>query len=760
MPLARIQFRPGIDRESTSFASDQSWFDSDLIRFRKGRPEKIGGWSRISSGSVLGTVRSLKTWVTLAALKLMGVGTNSKFYIEQGTTFNDITPIRSTATLGANPFTTGSAGSGEITVVAVGHGAFEGDYVTFSGATTVDGLTTADLNKEQVITQVLSANSYTLDTGGSASSGATAGGGSAVIANYQISAGATAQVANGPGFGAGFFGGSTLTYSMTTLNGAISDSATSIILTSASDFETAASTTGAAVAVVDATITVANSSGFPSKGTVKINSENIIYRTNSGTVLGDISRAADGTTAAIHGSGDAVTFVGLIQINDELIQYTGKTSQTLNAGVVRGARGTTAAAHSDTDAVSEANSFYGFGDTVADFVTDNVARLWSQDNFGEDLIINVRDANLYYRQASLGLTSRAIALSSRSGASDAPTISRQVVVSDTDRHVIALGCNPLGSSLQDLLLVRWSDQESAVDWTPTATNTSGSLRLSSGSEIVAAVETRQQILVWTDVSLYSMRYVGPPFTFSINLLASNSSIIAPNAVVAVGDRVYWMDTENFFMYGGQIQAIPCTVLRYVFDDINLGQKNQFFAGSNRMFDEVFWFYCSSDSGTVDRYAKYNYADNTWDIGSLSRTAWVDFGIHSQPRAAETADSTTIIYDHETGTTADGTAMAPFIESSVFSLGDGEQFTFISRIIPDLDIASSDADTSVDYIIKARNYPGDALTTVSTSAVTSTTDQSFVRSRSRSTVIRIESSASDIAWTLGDVRLDVRPDGRR
>jgi hypothetical protein len=760
MPLSRIQFRPGINRESTSFASEQGWFDSDLIRFRKGYPEKIGGWSSISSGSILGTVRSLKTWVTLAALKLMGVGTNLKFYIENGTTFFDITPIRSTATLGADPFTTGSAGSGEITVVAVGHGAFEGDYVTFSGATTVDGLTTSNLNKEQVITQVVSANSYTLDTGGSASSGATAGGGSAVIANYQISVGASAQVANGPGFGAGFFGGPTLTYSMTTLNGAINDSATSIILTSAADFETAASTTGAAVAVVDATITVANSSGFPSKGTVKINSENIIYRTNSGTVLGDISRAADGTTAAIHGSGDAVTFVGLIQVNDELIQYTGKTSQTLNAGVVRGARGTTAAAHSDTDAVSEANSFFGFGDTVADFVTDNVARLWSQDNFGEDLIINVRDANVYYWQASLGLNNRAVALSSRSGASDAPTISRQVVVSDTDRHVIALGCNPLGSTLQDLLLVRWSDQESSVDWTPTATNTSGSLRLSSGSEIVAAVETRQQILIWTDATLYSMRYVGPPFTFSITLLASNSSIIAPNAVVAVGDRVYWMDTENFFMYGGQIQAIPCTVLRYVFDDINLDQTNQFFAGSNRMFDEVFWFYCSSDSVTIDRYAKYNYADNTWDIGSLSRTAWVDFGIHSQPRAAETADSTTTIYDHETGTTANGTAMAPFIESSVFSIGDGEQFTFISRIIPDLDITSSDADTSVDYIIKARNYPGEALTTVSTSAVTSTTDQSFVRSRARSTVIRIESSASDIAWTLGDVRLDVRPDGRR
>ena len=760
MPLARIQFRPGINRESTSFANEQGWFDSDLIRFRKGHPEKIGGWSSISGGSVLGTVRSLKTWVTLDALKLMGAGTNLKFYIEQGTTFNDITPIRSTATLGTNPFTTGSAGSGEITVVAAGHGAGEGDYVTFTGATTVDGLTTSDLNKEQAITQVVSANSYVVDTGGSASSGSTAGGGTAVIANYQISVGASGQVANGPGFGAGFFGGPTLTYSMTTLNGAINASVTSIILTSASDFEVAASTTGAAVAVVDTTIAVANSSGFPSKGTVKINSENIIYRTNSGTVLGDITRAADGTTAAIHGSGDAVTFVGLIQINDELIQYTGKSVQTLNAGVVRGARGTTAASHSDTDDVREANSFFGFGDTVADFLTENITRLWSQDNFGEDLIFNVRNADIYYWEASLGLTSRATALSTRSGASDAPTVCRQVVVSDTDRHVIALGCNALGATAQDLLLVRWSNQENSVDWTPTATNTSGSLRLSSGSEIITAVETRQQILIWTDVSLYSMRYVGPPFTFSITLLASNTSIIAPNAVVAIGDRVYWMDTENFFMYGGQIQEIPCTVLRYVFDDINLDQKAQFFAGSNRMFDEVFWFYCSSDSATIDRYAKYNYADNTWDIGSLSRTAWVDFGIHSKPRGAETDSSSTTIYDHETGTTANGVAMAPFIESSVFSIGDGEQFTFISRIIPDLDISSSDADTSVNYIIKARNYPGDTLTTVSTSAVTSTTQQSFVRSRSRSAVIRVESSASDIAWTLGDVRLDVRPDGSR
>jgi hypothetical protein len=758
MPLTKVKFRPGINRESTSFADQQGWFDSDLIRFRKGRPEKIGGWSRVSGSPVVGTVRSLKNWVTLGALKLMGVGTTSKFYIEQGGTYNDITPVRSTATLGANPFTTGSAGSGIITVVAAGHGAAAGDYVIFSGATTVDGLTTVDLNKEQVITDIVSADSYTLDTGGSATSGATAGGGSAVIANYQIHIGAEALTL-GPGWGAGYFGGEALTYSQTTLNGGINAVVTSIVLTSGADFETAASTTSAAVAVVDTVINVTSSTGFPARGTVKINSENIIYGTNVGNVLGDITRAADGTTAAIHASSDAVTFVGLIQVDDELIQYTGKSTHTLNAGVVRGARGTTAAAHADLDTVKEANDFYGWGEAVEPF-TAGEARLWSQDNFGEDLIFNVRNDNIYYWDATLGLSNRASALSAQAGASDAPTTARQIVISDTDRHVIALGANTLGTTEQDLLLVRWSDQENAVNWTPTATNTAGSQRLSSGSEIITAIETRQEILIWTDASLYSMRYVGPPFTFSFNLLASNASIISPNAVVSAGDRVFWMDTENFFMYAGQIQTIPCTVLRYVFDDMNYDQRMKFFAGSNRMFDEVFWFYCSASSDDIDRYAKYNYADNTWDIGSLSRTAWVDFGLHDKPRAAGADSSLNYVYAHETGTTADGAAMSPFIESSVFSIGDGDQFAFVSRIIPDIDITSSDSSTSVNYVLKTRNYPGESLATNSTSAVTSTTDQAFVRSRSRSVVLRVESSAADVAWTLGDVRLDIRPDGRR
>ena len=758
MPLTKVQFKPGINRESTRFADSQGWFDSNLIRFRKGRPEKIGGWERVSGSSVIGTVRSLKCWVTLGALKLMGAGTTSKFYLENGNAFYDITPIRSTATLGTNPFTSGSSGSGVITVTAVGHSAVEGDYVTFSGATAFDGLTTADLNKEQVIASIVSANSFTVDTGGSATSGSTAGGGSAVIANYQIHVGNEAVVSES-GFGAGFWGGSTLTYSQTTLDGGINDSVTSIDLTSASDFETASTTTSAAVAVVDTTISLADSSGMPSRGTVKIDSENIEYRSNSGNVLGDITRGADGTTTATHSSGATVTFVGLIQVDDELIQYTGKSSNTLNAGVVRGAKGTSAAAHADDDIVKEANEFYGWGDAVAPFTTGET-RLWSQDNWGEDVVMNVRDDGVYYWDATLGLSTRATALSSQTGASDAPTTARQVLVSDTDRHVICLGANTIGTTAQDLLLVRWSDQESAVDWTPQVTNTAGDQRLSSGSEIIAGIETRQQILIWTDSSLYGMRFVGPPFTFSFNLLANNISIISPNAATAIGDRVFWMDKENFFVFAGQIQTIPCTVLRYVFDDINLDQTLKFFAGANRMFNEVFWFYCSSDSDDVDKYVKYNYEDNTWDIGSLSRTAWVDFGLHSKPRAAGVSDSLNYIYSHETGTTDDGAAMSPFIESSVFTLGDGDQFSFISRLVPDIDISSSDSDTSVDYVLKSRDYPGSTLTTNSTSSVTSTTEQAFLRSRARSAVLRVQSSASDIQWTLGDVRLDIRPDGRR
>jgi len=763
MPLSKIQFQPGVNRETTSYGDENGWFNSDLIRFRKGRPEKMGGWARLSSNTIEGTGRSLHVWAALDGAKFMGLGTEAKFYIEEGGGYSDITPIRSTATLGSNPLKTGAVVSGAtvVTVTAIAHGAVTNDFVTFSGATATDGITTAQLNTEHQVT-VVDSNSYQITTTGTASSGDTAGGGSSIIANYQINTGLN-TVVSGTGFGAGLWSGQTTGYSQTTLNdsGGINDSVTSFTLTSAASFETASTTTSADLTIISSSVSVANSSGFPAKGTLLIGSEKIRYGTNVSNVFGDLTRADDGTTAATSSSGDAVTFVGLMLIGSELIQYTGKSTHLINAGVVRGVRGTTAAAHSDGANVKEANDFVGWGESSSTAAnTGSNIRLYSQDNWGEDLLLNVFDGTPYYWDKTLGLGSRATDLASQPGASDAPVITRRIMVSGADRHVVCFGCNPLGETAQDLLMVRWSDQEDPADWTPTATNTAGSQRISSGSEIISAQKTRQEMLIWTDTALHAMRFTGPPFTFGFSMLANNVSIIGPNAVTTVGDKVFWMDRENFYVYTGRVQVIPCTLLRYVFDDINLEQSFKCFAASNKMFDEVFWFYPTADSTEIDRYVKFNFTENTWDLGTLSRTAWVDYGVHDNPRASGIANSTNFVYIHETGDDDDGSAMTSFIESADFDLGDGEQFMFVSRLIPDIDITSTSSSASVDYILKTRDYPGDSLTTNSTNAVTASTQQSFLRSRSRQAALRIESSTTNVTWTLGDLRLDLRPDGRR
>jgi hypothetical protein len=761
MPLSKIQFKAGVNRETTSYGSENGWHDSDLIRFRKGRPEKMGGWERLSSNPILGTGRSLHVWAALDGSKYMGLGTETKFYIEEGGGYNDVTPIRSTATLGADPLRTGSAGSALVTVTAGSHGSVTGDFVTFSGATTTDGITAAQFNTEHQVT-VVNSNSYTISTAGACSSGDTAGGGSAIIANYQINTGLN-TVVSGTGFGAGLWGGLSTGYAQTSLNdsGGINDSVTSFILTSAASFETASTTTGSDLSIVSSSVPVASSSGFPDKGTVLIGSEKIRYGTNAGNVLGDVTRGADGTTVATSSSGASVTFVGLVMIGVELIQYTGKSSNTIDAGVVRGVRGTSAASHADAAVVREANDFVGWGESSSTSAqTGSNIRLYSQDNWGEDLAFNVYDGTPYYWVRMLGTGARATTFASQSGASDAPTITRRLMVSGADRHLVCFGCNPLGETAQDLLMVRWSDQESAFDWTPTATNTAGSQRISSGSEIISAQKTRQEMLIWTDTSLYSMRFTGPPFTFGFSMLANNVSIIGPNAVTTVGDKVFWMDRENFYVYTGRVETIPCTLLRYVFDDINLEQSFKCFAASNKMFDEVFWFYPTADSTEIDRYVKFNFTENTWDIGTLARTAWVDYGIHNNPRASGISSGTNFVYVHEEGDDNDGSPMTSFIESSDFDMGDGEQFMFVTRLVPDIDITSSDADASVNYILKTRNYPGDSLSTNSTNPVKSTTRQVFLRSRSRQAALRVESSTTDISWTMGDLRLDLRPDGRR
>ena len=760
MPLSKITFKPGVNRETTSYGDENGWFNSDLIRFRKGRPEKMGGWSRLSSSTIDGVGRSLHVWAALDGSKYMGLGTETKVYIEEGGAYNDITPIRATTTLGANPLTTVN-GSSVVTVTAPAHGAVTNDFVTISGATAVNSITAAQLNKEHQLTAIDS-NSYTIATAGTAGSGTLTGGGSSVVAAYQINTGLN-TVVSGTGFGAGLWSGYSTGYSQTTLNdsGGISDSDTSFTLTSASDFETASTTTAENRTASDTTITVASTSGFPSKGTILIGSEKIRYGSISGNIFGSLTRGDDGTTAASSSSGAGVTFVGLMLIDDELIQYTGKSSDTINAGVARGARGTTAAAHSDGVNVKEANDFVGWGESSSTSAsTGSNIRLYSQDNWGEDLIFNVYDGTPFYWDKTLGLTNRATSLASQSGASDVPTITRRIMVSGADRHVVCFGCNPRNDTEQDLLMVRWSSQEAPFMWTPKVDNTSGSQRISSGSEIISAQRTRQEMLIWTDSNLHAMRFVGGDLVFSFSLVAGNVSILGPNTSVTIGDKVFWMDRENFYAYAGSVQVVPCTVLRYVFDDINLDQSFKFFAASNRMFSEVFWFYATADSTEIDRYVKFNYTEGTWDIGTLARTAWVDYSIHDNPRACGTSSDVNYVFIHESGDNNDGAAMTSFIESADFDLGDGEQFMFMQRLIPDIDITSSNASASVDYIVKTRDYPGDSLATNSTNAVTSSTQQSFLRSRSRQAAIRIQSSTSDLSWTLGDLRLDLRPDGRR
>jgi hypothetical protein len=622
MPLTKLQFRPGINREGTNYSNEGGWYDGDKIRFRSGFVERIGGWVKVGTEAFNGTCRKLHDFVTLSSENLLFMGTNTKAYLEDSGVLYDITPIRRTVTLGANPFTTQSAGTGVIRVTDAGHGAVVGDFVTFSGANAVDGLTQSDLNKEQEVTSVIDSSTYTVDTGGVSTSGATAGGGSSVEAAYQINIGLNTTIL-GPGWGAGTWGRFT-------------------------------------------------------------------WGSGAGSLAG----------------------------------------QSL--------------------------------------------RLWFADDFGEDLLMNIADEDIYYWDASAGTGSRAVSLSSLAGASNVPTVARKVLVSEVDRHVLCFGANPIGETEQDPLLIRWSSQESPTDWTPTATNTAGDLRLSQGSEIVTALRTTRQILIWTDHSLHSLQFLGPPYTFGTALLGDNIRIAGPNTAISVNDVVFWMGQENFYMYDGRIQPIPCSVRQYVFKDINRNQSFKFHAGSLASQSEVWWYYCSATSEEIDSYVVYNYLEQTWYYGKLARTAWNDraAGQRSYPQAASTDH---YLYDQEFG--LDDGSQNPavpvdaFVQSSDFDIGDGDQFMFIRRIIPDLNFSNSTAAApQVEFTMTARNYngsasgqgsdSGDVIRTSVVSGQDNYTNQLFMRLRGRQMNLKVSSDTSGVDWRLGSPRLEMRPDGRR
>tara|TARA_R100000388_G_scaffold49786_1_gene37261 strand:- start:38 stop:2176 length:2139 start_codon:yes stop_codon:yes gene_type:complete len=712
MPLTKLQFRPGINQEVTSYSNEGGWRDCDKIRFRMGYPEKIGGWEKLSSSTYLGSARALHNWIALDGSNYLGVGTHLKYYIEEGLSFNDITPIRSTTSAGDVTFAA-TNGSTTITVTDTGHGAVENDFVTFSDAASLGGNITAEvLNIEYQVVSVLSANSFTVTASVAANSSDTGNGGSSTVGTYQINVGLDSTV-GGTGWGAGLYGGVAAGALETTVNegGTFSDS--------------------------DTTLTVTSGTGIATNDLILIDNE-ILKVTNVSTNDLTVTRAQSGTEASTHANGATVT---LIEGN-----------------------------------ASSDNDYFGWGEAASGGLTTTTQiRLWSHDNFGEDLIINARDGGIYYWDRTNNLSTRAVEVSTRSGTrTSIPTIAKQILVSDQDRHVLAFGCDDINSSssanqgngTQDPLLIRFSDQENPLVWFPTTTNTAGDIRLGAGSTFVQALETKREILVWTDTALNSMRFIGPPFTFGLQQLASNITIMGPNAAVATEDVVYWMGIDNFYVYAGQTQQLPCTVKDKVFLDFNLEQADKVVSGVNSEFSEVFWFYPSAGSTDNDKYVVWNYGEKVWYFGTLSRTAWLDRGVRKFPMAA----GTSYIFNHEIGYDDDGSAMNSFIESGSIDIEDGDHFVYIRRVIPDLTFNGSTnlSSPQATFTVKARNFPGadftntaagDATRTAS-SPVETYTNQLHLRTRGRSFALRIESQALGAKWKLGSPRLDLRPDGRR
>jgi hypothetical protein len=693
MPLQKLQFTPGIYQDGSRYSTSGAWSDADKVRFRANLPEKIGGWQRAVLEQFLGTCRHMLPFSDLTGNFFLGVGTNLKYYIERGGSFYDITPLRATITE-TDPFST-TNGSTTVVVTIPNHGAFLGDFVTFSGASAVGGLT---LNGEFQIVDVLTSSTFTITSLTAASSTATGGG--SVTAIFQTNTGLDTTL-YGNGWGAGTWGG-VLPGTSVTFTGSISG------------------TTLTVSAVVAGTL--------------------------------GIGQLITGTGVSASPPGSSATYItGLGTGTGGVGTYTVSVSQTVSS--------TTMFAFSGT----------GWGVASNTQIAGTRLRLWSSDNFGQDLIINPRDEAIYYWDNSTGLGTRAVELSTLPGASDVPAIARQILVSDLDRKVLAFGCTDLVTGIQDRLLIRWSSTEDPANWTPLETNSAGGIRIPGGSEFVAAVETKQEILVWTDDSVHSLRYVGAPFEYSINRIGM-TSLAAPYAVVSANDVVFWMGSNGFFQWDGRIAGLPCTVKDFVFNDINLNQAEKIVSGSNMSFNEVWWFYPSLNSSENDRYVLYNYNEKVWSVGTLARTAWIDRGLEDFPRAASPDQ---YIYFHEFGQD-DGSTNPPspivaYVESSPTEIGQGDQFGFVWRMIPDVDFRNSaNSNATVNFILKAQDYSGGNFTQSSNNNTTRTatvpitqfTEQTFFRLRGRMLTIRLESDEVGVAWRIGVPRIDVRSDGRR
>jgi hypothetical protein len=707
MPLSKILFKPGVNKENTRYTTEGGWYDCDKIRFRQGNPEKIGGWTQYASTTFQGVCRSLWNWTTLAGDNLVGVGTNLKFYILKGGVYYDITPIRKTITL-TNPFTA-TNGSAVLSVTDANHGCADGDFVTYSGAGIVGlgGNITAAVLKNTFQIAYINDNVYTITVGATANATDASGspGGGSVVTQYETNTGSAAQVPL-VGWGAGPWGLGTWGNSQTT--------PTSLQLWNQKNFgeDLIYGPRGQGAYYWSANVGVA-----PLQITISIAAPGVI------TLPAGFS-FPDGTTITFTSTGALPTGLTVGQVYFVVSSTGGTFSVSLTLG---GAPITTSGTQSGLQFISQRG-------------------------------VDLADA----------------------GDSDAPLFQNVIQVSDVSRFVMCMGTNDYGQTFLDPMLIRWSDQEDPFTWSPAATNQAGSIRLSHGSEIITAVQARQEIVVFTDTALYSLQYVGTPFVWSTQLLGDNVSIIGPNAAMIASGVIYWMGVDKFYRYDGRVQTLNCDLRRHVFSDFNPLQAQQVYCGTNEGFNEVWWFYCSKDSDAVDRYVIYNYIENVWYYGSMGRTAWLDSGLLPYPIAA-TYNARLVQHEDGVDDVESGTpvAIAANISSSEFDIGDGHNFGFVWRVLPDLTFEGSQPagsvsgvvypDPKVDMTLLPLQNSGSgvsgsasgAVVRKATYAITEQfTGQIYTRVRGRQMIFQISSSQLGTTWQLGAPRIDIRPDGRR
>jgi hypothetical protein len=632
MPFLKLQFRPGIVKDTTDYANEGGFSDGDKIRFFSGFPQKLGGWIKATPIAFLGVCRQMWNWVSSFSDDFLAVGTNIKAYIEVGGVFYDITPVRITFTSSTTPSSSNSISttSGSTTVVftITGHGCETGAYVTISGVTgDPGGVPNAEINQEHEVVRI-DADNFSITVTTPASSTTSGQGGTSISVACQIN----------PGF--------------------------------------------------------------------------------------------------------AVSTLGY-----------GWGTNLWNGNYGWGLSGPTPIALQQRD--------------------------WWFDNFDNDLVMNIRDGEIYYWERgsllspSTALNTRAVLLSSLSGANSVPNKAMQTLVSQNDKHLLAFGCQPFGGGNTDFdpLLIRWASQDEPQVWNPSSINSAGFLRVSRGSEIIRALPTRQEILVWTNSNLYSLQYTGTTDVFSLQELADNISIISPRAVATANNVTYWMGQDKFYAYTGQVQTLPCTVRDYVFKDINFNQTDQIVSGTNEGFTEIWWFYPSENSNWNNRYVIFNYLENAWYYGNLVRTAWLDTAIRGNPVAASTLNgaSSGHLFEHENGVNDDTQPMQSFIQSSDFDLGDGEKFMLTDRMIPDFRFTGSTAaNPALTMTIRPKrfsgtayeNQPSDTQPVIEIPISQTYTGQVFIRARGRQIAFRIDSADLGVQWQLGLIRLSVRDDGRR